>query len=88
MAKTHIIKRFTVRGRFQFPLDMLRYDQCWPADSESATQIRLSLEGHKLDPGEMWIVRLNRAQEFTYSEPTKARWSSFCWSVDPEDDDV
>lgn len=28
------LRHFTVRGRGEFPLDMLRYDSCWPRSGE------------------------------------------------------
>jgi hypothetical protein len=63
---------FQVEGTWDFPLDMLRYDLCWPASQSDAGLIagttlvgkaerRITLKGLKL--------------------PTEARWVSFGWKV-------
>ncbi len=60
-------KRFTVEGFGAFPVDMLRYDACYPADSVSATLIN---------------GRGRRAVNLrSYREPTIGRWNSFMWTV-------
>jgi hypothetical protein len=60
-----------------FPIDMLRYDACWPASSEDAAKIEWGFT----DTGnrKQRSVRLR-----SYREPTIDRWSSFCWSVGTE----
>lgn len=70
MAK---IASFTVQGRGRFPVDMLRYDSAWPRDGASAESILVS------EDGEARKVRLNLVPGYTY--PTRARWSSFGWTV-------
>lgn len=73
-----LLHDFTVEGTGQFPLDMLRFDECWPqriddacdmgdADSESRTRIRRT-------------IRLRGIKA-----PTPARWASFGWQVIEED---
>lgn len=61
---------YTVEGTSSFPVDMLRYDRCWPAHGTDAsyiathpstTLIRIHLQGLKL--------------------PTVTRWESFGWRV-------
>ncbi len=59
---------YTVTGRGMFPFDMLRYDQCWPSDSESAARMDISRD-------------LRSIQLSSYSQPTIGRWTSFLWSV-------
>lgn len=66
---------FQVTGRGTFPLDMLRYDCCWPYESGDVS--RIEYERGKDDPQEVRRVTLS-----TYGTPTEARWSSFGWSVD------
>lgn len=59
---------FDVEGQGQFPLDMLRYDLCWPASEADATMINM---GTGLRP-----VRLKGLKS-----PTVARWASFGWKA-------
>jgi hypothetical protein len=40
-----IIKKFEVEGSGEFPIDMLRYDQCWPTDTADALKIRPAYGG-------------------------------------------
>jgi hypothetical protein len=64
---------FTVWGRGEFPVDMLRYDQCWPsAESHSA---RFS-DRHMRDEAGGRHITLTGLRE-----PTTARWESFGWQV-------
>lgn len=65
------VSRFYVRGRGHFPLDMLRYDECWPATGEDAA---------KMDEKDLRTIQLA-----TITRPTKARWSSFPWTANEED---
>lgn len=67
--------RFIVEGRGPFPVDMLRYDRCFPHDSADASQI--------LEPRERRKVTL------TTDSPrvTPARWRSFGWVMTEAYDD-
>lgn len=66
---------FKVVGYGQFPVDMLRYDACWPKD-----------EGNdSFNIGASWD-RFSKAttREITLigvKQPTEARWKSFGWKV-------
>lgn len=80
MART---KHFTVEGSGEFPVDMLRYDNCWPVGSEDAISIHLRYGAIGEDQlfGKMRRVRLAT----TYpSAPTDGRWRSFTWRVVPD----
>ena len=72
MASTlHI---FTVKGYGPFPIDMLRYDRCWPASEEDAAQAQY--------PGsDGATVRLVAHESNRHWQPTRARWESFGWKV-------
>lgn len=70
--------RFTVIGRGKFPIDMLRYDSCWPAKSEDARTITATFDEPR-DPRETFEIGLMQAAG--YGEPTVARWDSFGWKV-------
>lgn len=74
-----LVFEFKVTGRSNFPLDMLRYDACYPGSQESVAEIQASF-----DPRER-MAREQRGFEVTLrsqiSEPTAARWNSFQWRV-------
>lgn len=66
----------TVEGRGAFPVDMMRYDTCYPATESDANAIRESFA----DPSGVTRVRLNR-RSVSDREPQYARWESFGWRV-------
>jgi hypothetical protein len=62
---------FTVTGKGQFPIDMLRYDLCWPATGSDSTDIANAYRtsgAHRIDLKGL-------------KTPTPARWASFGWTV-------
>jgi hypothetical protein len=63
--------RYIVQGTGPFPVDMLRYDQAWPAreGEVEATQAR----GSALERHEVHVMGL--------ALPTPARWESFGWRI-------
>ncbi len=70
-----LYKKYTVTGRGPFPLDMLRYDCCWP--------ISVTILAASLNPE-------NRKEEFSVEmrsnkSPTVDRWNSFGWSVEEDE---
>jgi hypothetical protein len=73
---------FTVVGNIPFPTDMLRYDSCHPADTESATAISSSFNrpSDRDDDGNN-ITKTVRLISYGETPPTEARWSSFNWRV-------
>lgn len=71
-----MIKHFTVTsGPWQFPIDMLRYDACWPRSQEDATKISLNIR-----TGEN-VQSVELAYDTRISKPTPKRWESFGWKV-------
>lgn len=73
MGKT---KTFVVSGNGHFPLDMLRYDCCWPATSIDASVIERMGD---LPHGERDVpIGLTTASK---NAPTVGRWKSFGWTV-------
>lgn len=71
---------FEVTGHGDFPYDMLRYDGCYPARSEDASQLE-----HHTDPMKARTVRLvMRVAGGFKDEPTAGRWASFGWKINPE----
>lgn len=77
MPKTYTT-RFTVKGTGYFPLDMLRYDQCYPADSNDAATIGYTYVNSKQESRD---VRLKHTHDHKFWQPTNGRWSSFGWAV-------
>jgi hypothetical protein len=64
---------FRVAGEREFPWDMLRYDECWPANET---------ESYKLNPDDRIMYRAVRVVELrSMRRPTVARWESFGWKV-------
>ncbi len=43
------ISHILVRGRGQFPFDMLRYDACYPSRPESVANLEMSRESPRMD---------------------------------------
>jgi hypothetical protein len=67
--------RFVVEGASPFPVDMLRYDGCWPATEADSYAIHRTF----VDPyNERIQITLTSDQHPT---ATAGRWKSFGWSV-------
>lgn len=71
MAKGKIY-RFTVRGAGSFPVDMLRYDQCWPVENV------IAVAPSRFSDAESWGTR--EIQMMSHNQPTPDRWMSFGWA--------
>ena len=65
---------FGVEGRGSFPIDMLRYDSCFPAHESDSGEIEASLRPREGNVSRAIFLRGPR-------EPTVARWASFGWKV-------
>ena len=61
--------KFTVQGSKDFPLDMLRYDACYPATSEDAINLAAK------DSRKVTLIST------MITDPTAGRWNSFGWQV-------
>ena len=68
------MRTYTAAGRLPFPLDMLRYDSCWPYSADDAARIEESLARIER---KVYTVRLS-----SYNAPTIARWNSFSWGIE------
>jgi hypothetical protein len=78
MAKTYV-QTFEVEGRFPFPVDMLRYDYCYPVrEAEDSYNIAASIRRDTNGPVR---IKLRRTIEHKGNLPTSGRWSSFGWTV-------
>jgi len=78
MAKQYV-HYFTVGGAYYFPMDMLRYDSCWPSTSEDASQLQF----HPQRNSDVETKRKIRLVTIGHKErrPTLDRWKSFGWEV-------
>jgi hypothetical protein len=70
---------FTVKGNGEFPLDMLRYDMCFPESQEDATIIANSFQSAMF---EHWHVTIGRHIRVKNDKPTIDRWHSFGCKVE------
>lgn len=68
---------FRVIGKGSFPLDMLRYDSCFPYMGEDAGQIEYRPD----EPRSSRTVNLVHYNSEAKWTPTGARWESFGWRV-------
>lgn len=78
--------RFKVRGRFEFPLDMLRYDGCYPATQLDVFKICRKTGPHRHESENALFepeIELIHKNPFAGWRPTEGRWSSFNWDVVP-----
>ena len=75
-AEPMFLHTFVVSGRGQFPLDMLRYDQCRPANGDDCAKLQS-------DVREQRQIKMVSWQPRRLWEPTAGRWGSFLWSVVP-----
>lgn len=64
---------FSVQGRGPFPMDMLRYDACYPADEQSSF---VAMDFNCNEPRTVHLTSLTM-------NPTPGRWESFGWAVLP-----
>lgn len=71
------IYTFTVAGSGIFPIDMLRYDSCYPVDTESANAINDSIDQETRFKG----TRSFRLRGELPFGPTIGRWNSFGFNV-------
>lgn len=75
MSKQYIHVYTVESPNWGFPVDMLRYDQSWPATESDAIAIgdQRMIAGHSQ-------VNLCHYGEKRW-EPTRGRWASFGWRV-------
>ena len=82
---------FTVEGHFPFPLDMLRYDQCYPANETETARMDGAISPFRETnniAGAPHRITLARAVNLSQRDakrwqPTHGRWESFGWKVTP-----
>ena len=69
---------FTVQGTGAFPLDMLRYDCCWPLTESDSYLMAMTVDD--ADYFKPRSVTLTRSTDRAWM-PTDGRWNSFTWQV-------
>lgn len=67
------VHTFKVIGRGAFPLDMLRYDECYPTRGQDVDMLDPSSDSDE-------AVQLRAVHHRTW-EPCAGRWESFGWEV-------
>lgn len=78
MASRLTIQVFKVKGKGRFPIDMLRYDHCFPLQSDDAAKIAATFEHYYSDE----TVEITLVSYFGKPNyPTEGRWASFGWTV-------
>lgn len=73
--------RFTVAGKGHFPTDMLRRDECYPADEESAANIAHATVNTSQYFRKPRMVRLIHRGTVKFWRPNEKRWYSFGWAA-------
>lgn len=63
-------------GRTSFPIDMLRYDACWPESESDVAAIKNPVR-HRGDDNCTRVVLVSDSP----NAPERARWASFGWHV-------
>lgn len=78
MSRSPYYQQFTVEWHGRFPLDMLRYDCCFPASEEAVAVIYDTLVEPTVGKHTARIGRLVRRKG---DMPCVDRWESFCARV-------
>jgi hypothetical protein len=81
-----MIDTFYVRGRGDFPFDMLRYDSCWPCRGDDVD--RIFPGGKYATPDDLNARRGLRTVKLcgvARNHFTAGRWASFGWSANEQD---
>ena len=83
MGKVYVSSAVVVGGRCStFPVDMLRYDSCFPATGEDAGKVAASLDRVcARGPGDLQHIKLQKygMREWGWTE---RRWENFGWRVE------
>jgi len=72
-------QRIVVEGMGSFPLDMLRYDNCIPAQEEEIHKLVMSSKDMPEYRERRQIELIRHA--YNGEPPTNGRWQSFGWRV-------
>lgn len=81
MMKYYVEFRVQTTSLSGFPVDMLRYDSCWPRNSDDAATIHSIISGDHKGPAQIAMVKYARTK--AQHGVTIERWRSFMCHVDP-----
>ena len=70
--------RFKVRGQTAFPVDMLRYDRCWPETREDSKEIERFVRQEVNATGCVGLLSVSNNSNW---RPASDRWRAFGWSL-------
>ena len=70
--------KYTVKGTFEFPLDMLRYDCSFPDSQAAVVAMGKNTDGER-------CVDLAMYRRDRFAEPRRERWESFGWTIVRQD---
>lgn len=68
------VHQVSFQGLGIFPLDMLRYDRCWPAGPSDVAMV-----GYEIN--DLRVVSVRAYSENKNMPFTEARWASFGWHL-------
>lgn len=82
-AEKVYITDFTVTGSGEFPLDMLRYDSCWPVGTVDAGNLCICPDRSAEDRTSWLTQRTIKMRMIGHTKlgPTLERWRSYGWTV-------
>lgn len=69
--------KFSVSGPAPFPVDMLRYDGCYPSTQDDTARLARAFRS----PFSDMTIHLSTINDQRRWSPTVARWNSFGWFV-------
>lgn len=73
--------RFSVSGKYPFPVDMLRYDGAHPASERDSSKVTSAIKADtREDVSLSYMIELVVVNAHKYWRPTTGRWYSFGWS--------
>lgn len=67
-----------VHGSSDFPIDMLRYDCCWPRNESDSYLIQGGAYSEPKDARNVWLLH---DADNKHWRPNVDRWKSFGWQV-------
>lgn len=77
--------RYTVEGRCAFPIDMLRYDCCWPATEQDSHKIENindpMVDSREDKPYSVTVETARNTRDHGRFIVTEGRWDSFNWKL-------
>jgi hypothetical protein len=76
------VYKFVAHGKYPFPLDMLRYDCCYPSEPGAVDRIQQGIVGPREDAPFRDRPILDIRLISHVHAPTEDRWRSFGWFIE------